>query len=78
MALQESAEGRRLLLAAFDAAQDDLVVVGEVGVHLDPGAELDEDVAQTGVLGVPVSQSVLQVFCQLSASVHERGNWYSE
>ena len=78
MALQESAEGRRLLLAAFDAAQDDLVVVGEVGVHLDPGAELDEDVAQTGVLGVPVSQSVLQVFRQLSASVHKRGNWYSK
>ena len=78
MALQESAEGRRLLLAAFDAAQDDLVVVGEVGVHLDPGTELDEDVTQTGVLGVPVSQSVLQVFRQLSASVHKRGNWYSE
>ena len=44
MSVKEGPEGRGLLLASLDCPEDHFVVVGEVGVGLQLGAELDEHI----------------------------------
>ena len=65
MPFQERPEARVLFHALLDGGEDGAVVVDVVGVGLQPGAELDEDVTQALVL-TPVPQPLLQLWRQNS------------
>ncbi|KAH3735508.1 hypothetical protein DPMN_042041 [Dreissena polymorpha] len=61
MSREEGSESRCLLLGTLDTSQNDLIVVNKVCVHLEMRVELDKNIAQAGLLGVPVEQTALQV-----------------